>query len=100
MKKQPTVKYEVSLTAAEIIQQKADSLGISERAVLEYIIMEFSPSSQYEKHRAAVRRGVALKKFLKAHPKASLKTAWGAGFSTGWLHFQIRKESSPFKVEE
>ena len=94
--------YRLSEEAKEILERKAQALKISKSKVLEWMILEFSPSTGCERYEQFHRKHEAEDKYLKDHISrtfSGIRDAWRDGWKTGWLHFQIRKSTHPFKLE-
>lgn len=86
-----------------MLKEKAKYLKKSELEVLEWVIFEFSPSTMEERKIQKERKLKAEIKYLKEHTNRlfdDIQSAWRNGWKMGWLHFQIRKSTHPFKLEE
>lgn len=88
-----TLHIEISDKAYEVVQTKALALGASERAVVEAMILEFSPSTSEERDNQGKRWQKARLDFCEAHPDATVWQAWRNGYVCGWKFFQIRKRN-------
>jgi len=85
------------------VRRKAQSLKVSKSRVLEWMRMEFSPSTANEKRIQMNRKYEAEVKYLIEHINRTfdeIKDAWRAGYFKGWHDFQIRKSTHPFRLEE
>jgi hypothetical protein len=91
------MKFDLSDKAKEIIRKKAITFKISDSEVLDWMILEFSPSTEEEIKIQKERRMNAMEDFLNVYPDATRKEIWRNGFAIGWEYFQIRKSSHPFK---
>ena len=94
----------------EIIKSKAIAMGVTEDEILEYIILEYVPSTLEEKKLQMKRRKQARDKFLSENFEHLLvsdtdrmlppEKIWNHGFRTGWEQFQTRKSSPIFKRKQ
>jgi hypothetical protein len=84
----------------KIVDRKARALGISQSDVINWMVQEFSPSTPQEIETQTKRWREDLLAYLRDNPNATTQEAWRAGRKAGWLHFQIRKSTHPFKLEE
>jgi len=94
--------------AHRIIEEKAEYLKISKRAAAEFMILNFSPSTQAERSYQQKAKKMAYQDFVNrnmdtdlpknlsttmtdARLKYWLKQAWVNGYGAGWKDFQTRK---------
>lgn len=84
----------------EILKSKAKLFNKSEQEILEWMILEFGDSTKEEKLNQTQRKRKAKNKyFLERYlpeEEPIMRKIWENGFSTGWSHYQIRKDSHPF----
>lgn len=92
-----THKIEISDEAFQIIHQKTSILNeISPQMVIEWMILEFSPSKPEELIEQKKLRDKAYDNFRKKNLRPTLRKTWIDGYRCGWKIFQIRKSSSAY----
>ena len=95
--------YKLSKEAQKVIKEKMHH-GWDASKVVEWMVMEFSPSTLEEIVEQVNRRNGTrteyLKKLKSTASLQTLKEVWLHGWKTGWVHFQIRKSKHPFRLEE
>ena len=84
----------------DILKAQSKRFKTSQTEVLEYMILEFAPSSAMETRKQRESTICAKEKFLKGHPDATIEQAWKAGYKSGWFLFQIRKSSHLFMPKD
>lgn len=89
--------FTLSKEAILAIKNKALFFGITEKSAIEWMIMEFSPSTLIERKKQKERRFKAKAIYLISNPDASSSQIWENGFKHGWNQFQLRKSRSAFQ---
>jgi len=97
--------YKLSDEAKKVIEEKSQTLVISKSEVLEWMIMEFSPSTKEERKVQRMRQHKAEVEYVRKHTvfpvtHVSIGQAYGNGYLMGWHDFQIRKSTHPFKWKD
>jgi hypothetical protein len=94
------MSYILSGKAKEILERKSQALKMSKSKVLEWMIMEFSPSTNEERKTQGTRQHKARAEYVKGHTVVSVGQAYRSGYLMGWHDFQIRKSTHSFRLEE
>jgi ribosome-associated translation inhibitor RaiA len=102
-------KIEISSEAWEVVERKASAFGITESDVINWMVLEFSKSTPTEREVQRLHKRTAWIEYKKDNLSAAKKEsnmvelihkAWNKGWADGWIHFQVRKSTNPFKLEE
>ncbi len=83
-----------------LVEKKAAIWNLEPSRALEWMILEFSETPPEERIRWIIDRDKAKIAFLEGNPDASVAKAWMDGYKVGWLQFQTRKPSHPFRRKE
>lgn len=100
-------KFNLSKTAIAAIDEKAALFKTSRIKALEWMIMEYTPSSESEKKEQKKRRTKAKYDYFDdvlmpayKYGRSDMIAAWNAGYNAGWGHFQTRKTQSRILADE
>jgi hypothetical protein len=93
-----STSFRISKEASDILKIRSSVFKISQTAVLESLIKEFSPSTDDEKNQQYINRELSFKIFDSLNPNQSHRKAWMNGFKEGWKQFQTRKKTSLFNL--
>jgi hypothetical protein len=97
-KKVMKTSFNLSSVALEIIEEKARKFGVPVFQVVEWMVQEFSPSTEMEKRVSAMwKRKWREKYFDDKDQDDHMVRAWMNGFNVGWRLFQLRKANSLYK---
>lgn len=90
----------LSEEATAIIKEKAAEFSKTEDEIVEWMVMDFAPSTGHEIVQLTIKREMAREEYLSQNPDTNTRASWMNGWFTGFVHFQTRKSSHPFKKFE